>query len=52
MRRRISKTLSLLLGTLVSTSAQAQEPGEIACEYGPRAGHPGRRADHRDEAEL
>lgn len=34
MRRKLLKALSLMLGTMVSTSAGAQEAEDVACEYG------------------
>ena len=34
MRRKMLKALSLMLGTMVSTSAQAQDHDDVACEYG------------------
>ncbi|MFH1463732.1 MAG: carboxypeptidase-like regulatory domain-containing protein [Pseudomonadota bacterium] len=35
MPRAMLKSLSLLLGALVSGAAQAQDPAEVPCEYGP-----------------
>lgn len=35
MRRFVTKSLSLLLGALVSTSVHAQDAEEVPCEYGP-----------------
>ncbi len=34
MRRKMLKTLSIVLGSMVATSAHAQSPEDVACEYG------------------
>ncbi len=34
MRRKMLKALSVVLGAMVSTAAQAQSPEDVACEYG------------------
>ncbi len=34
MRRKLLKALSIMLGTMVTSSAQAQDMDDIACEYG------------------